>query len=83
MWFSDLDLDQNVEGGAAHIENGEIVKYKLSPNGINKWGPYKGKIIFDYRTGKLFRIMGTFLEVVEDTPSEEIITEENIDLDEG
>ena len=66
VWFSDLDLDQNVEGGAAHIENGEIVKYKLSPNGINKWTPYKGKIIFDYRTGKLFRIMGTFLEVVED-----------------
>ena len=83
VWFSDLDLDQNVEGGAAHIENGEIVKYKLSPNGINKWTPYKGKIIFDYRTGKLFRVMGTFLEVVEDTPSEEIITEENIDLDEG
>jgi hypothetical protein len=78
VWFSDLDLDQNVEGGAAHIENGEIVKYKLSPNGINKWTPYKGKIIFDYRTGKLFRIMGTFLEVVEDIPSEEIITEENI-----
>ena len=66
VWFSDLDLDQNVEGGAAHIENGEIVKYKLSPNGINKWSPYKGKIIFDYRTGKLFRVMGTFLEVVED-----------------
>jgi cytochrome c553 len=66
VWFSDLDLDQNVEGGAAHIENGEIVKYKLSPNGINKWTPYKGKIIFDYRTGKLFRVMGTFLEVVED-----------------
>ena len=66
VWFSDLDLDQTVEGGAAHIENGEIIKYKLSPNGINKWTPYKGKIIFDYRTGKLFRIMGTFLEVVED-----------------
>jgi len=66
VWFSDMDLDQTVEGGAAHIENGEIVKYKLSPNGQNKWGPYKGKIIFDYRTGKLFRVMGTFLEVVED-----------------
>ena len=66
VWFSDLDLDQNVEGGAAHIENGEIVKYKLSPNGINKWSPYKGKIVFDYRTGKLFRVMGTFLKVVED-----------------
>ena len=60
VWFSDLDLDQAVEGGAAHIEDGEIVKYKLSPNGINKWSPYKGKIVFDYRTGKLFRIMGTF-----------------------
>jgi len=65
-WFSDSDLDQLVEGGAAHIEDGEVVKYKLSPNGINKWAPYKGKIVFDYRTGKLFRIMGTFLEVVED-----------------
>ena len=77
-WFSDSDLDQNVEGGAAHIEDGETVKYKLSQNGINKWKNYKGKIVFDYRTGKLFRIMGTFLEVVEDKPSEEIITEENI-----
>jgi hypothetical protein len=66
VWFSDLDLDQTVEGGAAHIENGEIIKYKLSQNGINKWSPYKGKIVFDYRTGKLFRVMGTFLEVVED-----------------
>ena len=65
-WFSDSDLDQNVEGGAAHIENGETVKYKLSQNGINKWKNYKGKIIFDHRTDKLFRIMGTFLEVVED-----------------
>jgi len=70
VWFSDLDLDQNVEGGAAHVENGEIVKYKLSPNGINKWAPYKGKIIFDYRTGKLFRIYGTFLEVIEDINEE-------------
>jgi hypothetical protein len=66
VWFSDLDLDQTVEGGPAHIENGEVIKYKLSANGVNKWAPYKGKIIFDYRTGKLFRVMGTFLEVVED-----------------
>jgi len=66
VWFSDMDLDQTVKDGPAHIENGEIIKYKLSQNGINKWSPYKGKIIFDYRTGKLFRVMGTFLEVVED-----------------
>ena len=66
VWFSDLDLDQAVKDGPAHVENGEIVKYKLSQNGINKWTPYKGKIVFDYRTGKLFRVMGTFLEVVED-----------------
>ena len=70
VWFSDLDLDQVVEGGPAHIENGEIVKYKLSPTGVNKWSPYKGEIIFDYRTGKLFRVMGTFLEVVEDINAE-------------
>jgi hypothetical protein len=66
VWFSDLDLDQTVKVGPAHVENGEIVKYALSQNGINKWAPYKGKTIFDYRTGKLFRVMGTFLEVVED-----------------
>ena len=66
VWFSDTDIDQNATGGPAQIENGEIIKYKLSQNGINKWSPYKGKIVFDYRTGKLFRVMGTFLEVVED-----------------
>jgi len=66
VWFSDMDIDQNAIGGPTQIENGEIIKYKLSPNGINKWSPYKGKIIFDYRTGKLFRVMGTFLEVIED-----------------
>ena len=70
VWFSKTDLDYTVEGGPARIENGETVKYKLSPNGITKWAPYKGKIIFDYRTGKLFRIMGTFLEVVEDINEE-------------
>ena len=66
VWFSDMDIDQNAIGGPTQIENGEIIKYKLSPNGINKWSPYKGKIIFDYRTGKLFRVMGTFLEGIED-----------------
>jgi len=66
VWFSDMDIDQNAVGGPTHIVDGEIVKYALSQNGINKWAPYKGKIIFDYRTGKLFRVMGTFLEVVED-----------------
>ena len=66
VWFSDADIDQNAVGGPTQIENGEIIKYKLSPIGQNKWGPYKGKIVFDHRTGKLFRVMGTFLEVVED-----------------
>ena len=66
VWFSDMDIDQNAVGGPTQIENGEIIKYALSQNGQNKWAPYKGKIIFDYRTGKLFRVMGTFLEVVED-----------------
>jgi hypothetical protein len=66
VWFSDADVDQNATGGPTQIENGEVIKYKLSQNGINKWTPYKGKIVFDHRTGKLFRVMGTFLEVVED-----------------
>ena len=70
VWFSDNDLDWNEEGGPGHLVNGETVKYKLSPDGINKWKDYKGRIIFDYRTGKLFRIMGTFLEVVEDINEE-------------
>ena len=66
VWFSDMDIDQNAVGGPVEIVDGEIVKYALSQNGQNKWAPYKGKIVFDYRTGKLFRIQGTFLEVVED-----------------
>ena len=70
VWFSDTDIDQNATGGPTQIENGEIIKYKLSANGVNKWSPYKGKIVFDYRTGKLFRVMGTFLEVVEDINAE-------------
>jgi len=70
VWFSDNDIDQNATGGSTQIENGEVIKYKLSQDGITKWSPYKGKIIFDYRTGKLFRVMGTFLEVVEDINAE-------------
>ena len=70
VWFSKADLDYTVKGGPAHVVNGETVKYKLSPNGILKWKDYKGQIIFDYRTGKLFRVMGTFLEVVEDINEE-------------
>ena len=66
VWFSKADLDYTVKDGPAHVVNGETVKYKLSPNGILKWKDHKGQIIFDYRTGKLFRVMGTFLEVVED-----------------
>ena len=66
VWFSDMDIDQNAVGGPVEIVNGEIVKYALSKNGQNKWAPYKNKFVFDYRTGKLFRVMGTFLEVVED-----------------
>ena len=70
VWFSDMDIDQGAEGGPVQIENGEIIKYKLSQNGINKWSPYKGKIIFDHRTGKLFRVMGGYLEVVENINEE-------------
>ena len=70
VWFSDNDIDQNATGGPTQIENGEVIKYKLSQDGITKWSPYKGKIVFDYRTGKLFRVMGTFLEVIEDINAE-------------
>ena len=44
VWFSDADLDQIVKGGPAHIVDGEIIKYKLSQNGIKKWSPSKARL---------------------------------------
>ena len=38
--------------------------YELSESGKTKWGPYEGLVVYDYRTGKLFKKQGNnFIEV--------------------
>jgi hypothetical protein len=38
--------------------------YELSEGGKTKWGPYEGLVVYDYRTGKLFKKQGNnFIEV--------------------
>jgi hypothetical protein len=39
--------------------------YKLTENGLSKWNAYEGLVVYDYRTGKLFKKQGNnFIEVI-------------------
>ena len=39
--------------------------YELSESGLTKWQPYEGLVVYDYRTGKLFKKQGNnFIEVI-------------------
>ena len=35
--------------------------YELTENGKSKYEAYEGDVVFDYRTGKLFKKQGTML----------------------
>jgi histone deacetylase complex regulatory component SIN3 len=53
-------------------EDGTMI-YELTENGKNKYEAYEGEVVFDYRTGKLFKKQGTML--VEVTIGEKQIEE--------
>jgi len=45
-------------------EDGTML-YKLTENGLSKWNAYEGLVVYDYRTGKLFKKQGNkFIEVI-------------------
>ena len=51
--------DANFRSLADNIEC--LIEYELSESGKTKWGPYEGLVVYDYRTGKLFKKQGTML----------------------
>ena len=55
-YFKDNDI-----GRLGEKEDGTLI-YELTENGITKYGEiYEGKVLFDYRTGKLFKKQGNML----------------------
>ena len=45
-------------------EDGTML-YELTENGLSKWNAYEGLVVYDYRTGKLFKKQGNnFIEVI-------------------
>ena len=45
-------------------EDGTMI-YQLTENGLDKWNAYEGLVVYDYRTGKLFKKQGNnFIEVI-------------------
>jgi hypothetical protein len=57
-FFKDGDI-----GRIGTKEDGSNI-YELSESGKTKWGPYEGLVVYDYRTGKLFKKQGNnFIEV--------------------
>jgi len=58
-FFKDGDIQRQGEK-----EDGTML-YELTENGKGKWEGYEGLVVFDYRTGKLFKKQGSnFIEVI-------------------
>jgi len=64
VWFTDSTVTERA------VKDGQIVKYKISDDYADVWKPYEGKIVYDHRTGKLFRKEGNFFILVEDINKE-------------
>ena len=64
VWFTDSQVSDRA------VQNGNVVKYKISEGYEQTWAPYEGKIVYDHRTGKLFRKQGNFFVLVEDINKE-------------
>jgi len=64
VWFTDSTVTERA------VKDGQIVKYKISDDYADVWKPYEGKIVYDHRTGKLFRKEGNFFILVEDINQE-------------
>ena len=58
-FFKDGDI-----GRQGTKEDGTML-YELTVNGLDKWNAYEGLVVYDYRTGKLFKKQGNnFIEVI-------------------
>ena len=58
-FFKDGDIARQGEK-----EDGTML-YELTENGLSKWNAYEGLVVYDYRTGKLFKKQGNnFIEVI-------------------
>ena len=64
VWFTDSTVTDRA------VKDGQIVKYKISDDYADVWKPYEGKIVYDHRTGKLFKKQGNFFILVEDINQE-------------
>jgi len=64
VWFTDSTVTDRA------IQDGQIIKYKISDDYADVWKPYEGKIVYDHRTGKLFKKEGNFFVLVEDINQE-------------
>ena len=64
VWFTDLTVTER------GVKDGKIVSYKISDDYGDVWKPYEGKIVYDHRTGKLFKKQGNFFILVEDINQE-------------
>ena len=64
VWFTDAQVTDRA------VQDGEIIKYKISEDYETIWQPYEGKIVYDHRTGNLFRKQGNFFVLVEDINKE-------------
>ena len=57
-YFKDGDISKQ-----GTKEDGTML-YELTENGLSKWNAYEGLVVYDYRTGKLFKKQGNnFIEV--------------------
>ena len=64
VWFTDSTVTDR------GLKDGKIVSYKISDDYADVWKPYEGKIVYDHRTGKLFKKQGNFFILVEDINKE-------------
>jgi len=64
VWFTDSTVTDR------GLKDGKIVSYKISDDYADVWKPYEGKIVYDHRTGKLFKKQGNFFILVEDINQE-------------
>ena len=64
VWFTDAQVSDRA------VQDGQIIKYKISESYAPIWQPYEGKIVYDHRTGNLFKKQGNYFILVEDINKE-------------
>jgi len=64
VWFTDSTVTNR------GVQDGKIMKYEISEEYLPTWKPYEGKIVYDHRTGNLFKKQGNYFILVEDINKE-------------